>query len=37
MSGPEKDAAIAAFREHATILLCTQAGGEGATCSSATL
>jgi superfamily II DNA or RNA helicase len=29
MSGPEKDAAIAAFREQATILLCTQAGGEG--------
>jgi superfamily II DNA or RNA helicase len=29
LSGPEKDAAIAAFRDHATILLCTQSGGEG--------
>jgi superfamily II DNA or RNA helicase len=29
LSGPEKDAAIAAFRDHATVLLCTQSGGEG--------
>jgi superfamily II DNA or RNA helicase len=29
LSGPEKDAAIAAFREHASVLLCTQSGGEG--------
>src|SRR5262249_56292342 len=29
MSGPEKDAAIAAFRDHAAVLLCTQSGGEG--------
>jgi len=29
LSGPEKDAAIVEFREHATILLCTQSGGEG--------
>ncbi len=29
MSGPEKDAAIAAFRETASVLLCTQSGGEG--------
>ena len=29
LSGPEKDAAIAEFRDHATILLCTQSGGEG--------
>ena len=29
LSGPEKDAAIATFRDHATVLLCTQSGGEG--------
>jgi SNF2 family DNA or RNA helicase len=29
LSGPEKDAAIAEFRNQATILLCTQSGGEG--------
>ena len=29
LSGPEKDAAIAAFRDHAGVLLCTQSGGEG--------
>jgi superfamily II DNA or RNA helicase len=29
LSGPEKDAAIAAFREDASVLLCTQSGGEG--------
>jgi superfamily II DNA or RNA helicase len=29
LSGPEKDAAIAAFRDRATVLLCTQSGGEG--------
>jgi superfamily II DNA or RNA helicase len=29
LSAPEKDAAIAEFRDHATILLCTQSGGEG--------
>jgi superfamily II DNA or RNA helicase len=29
LSGPDKDAAVAAFREHATVLLCTQSGGEG--------
>ena len=29
LRGPEKDAAIAEFRDHATILLCTQSGGEG--------
>ena len=29
LSGPEKDAAITAFRDHATVLLCTQSGGEG--------
>jgi len=29
MSGPEKDAAIASFRDEATILLSTQSGGEG--------
>ena len=29
LSGAEKDAAIAEFRNHATILLCTQSGGEG--------
>ena len=29
LSGPQKDAAIAAFRDHATVLLCTQSGGEG--------
>jgi superfamily II DNA or RNA helicase len=29
MSGPDKDAAIAAFRERAPILLCTESGGEG--------
>jgi len=29
LSGREKDAAIVEFREQATILLCTQSGGEG--------
>jgi superfamily II DNA or RNA helicase len=29
LSGPEKDAAIAAFRDQATVLLSTQSGGEG--------
>ena len=29
LSGPEKDAAIAAFRDQASVLLCTQSGGEG--------
>jgi superfamily II DNA or RNA helicase len=29
LRGPEKDAAIAAFRDHATVLVCTQSGGEG--------
>ncbi|MGH7248221.1 MAG: helicase-related protein, partial [Pseudomonadota bacterium] len=29
MSGPQKDAAIAAFRDHASVLLSTQSGGEG--------
>ena len=29
LSGPEKDAAIAEFRDDANILLCTQSGGEG--------
>jgi SNF2 family DNA or RNA helicase len=29
LSGPEKDAAIADFRERAPVLLCTESGGEG--------
>jgi superfamily II DNA or RNA helicase len=29
LSGPEKDAAIAAFRDRVPVLLCTQSGGEG--------
>ncbi len=29
MSGPEKDAAVAAFRGHVPLLLCTESGGEG--------
>jgi superfamily II DNA or RNA helicase len=29
MSGPDKDAAIAVFREQSSVLLCTQTGGEG--------
>ncbi len=29
MSGPQKDAAVEAFREHVPILLCTESGGEG--------
>ena len=29
MSGPDKDAAIADFRERAPVLLCTESGGEG--------
>jgi superfamily II DNA or RNA helicase len=29
LSGPEKDAAIIAFRDEVTVLLCTQSGGEG--------
>jgi ERCC4-related helicase len=29
LSGPDKDAAIAAFRDEVPVLLCTEAGGEG--------
>jgi SNF2 family DNA or RNA helicase len=29
LSGPDKDAAIAAFRESVPVLLCTESGGEG--------
>jgi SNF2 family DNA or RNA helicase len=29
LSGPDKDAAIAAFRDQAPVLLCTESGGEG--------
>ena len=29
LSGPDKDTAIAAFRDDASVLLCTQSGGEG--------
>ena len=29
MSGPDKDAAVADFRERAPVLLCTESGGEG--------
>jgi len=29
MSGPEKDAAVAAFRDSGTLLLCSESGGEG--------
>ncbi len=29
LSGPEKDAAIVAFREQVPVLLCTESGGEG--------
>ena len=29
LSGPDKDAAIAAFRERVPVLLCTESGGEG--------
>jgi superfamily II DNA or RNA helicase len=29
LAGPDKDASIAAFRDHASVLLCTQSGGEG--------
>lgn len=29
MSGPEKDAAVNRFRDHDTVLLCTESGGEG--------
>ncbi len=29
LSGPEKDAAIAGFRDKAPVLLCTESGGEG--------
>jgi superfamily II DNA or RNA helicase len=29
MTGPQKDAAVEAFREHVPILLCTESGGEG--------
>jgi superfamily II DNA or RNA helicase len=29
LSGPDKDAAIAEFRDRATVLLCTESGGEG--------
>ena len=29
LTGPQKDAAIAEFRDNASVLLCTQSGGEG--------
>jgi len=29
LSGPEKDAAVAAFRDEVPVLLCTESGGEG--------
>ena len=29
MSGPQKDAAVAAFRDEVPVLLCTESGGEG--------
>ncbi len=29
MSGPEKDAAVAAFRDNVPVLLCSESGGEG--------
>jgi SNF2 family DNA or RNA helicase len=29
MSGPEKDASVAAFRDTGTLLLCSESGGEG--------
>ncbi|MGH7104522.1 MAG: DEAD/DEAH box helicase [Acetobacteraceae bacterium] len=29
MSGPEKDAAVDAFRDHVPLLLCSESGGEG--------
>ena len=29
MSGPQKDAAVAAFRDEVAVLLCTESGGEG--------
>ncbi len=29
LSGPDKDAAIADFRDHVPVLLCTESGGEG--------
>jgi SNF2 family DNA or RNA helicase len=29
LSGPDKDAAIAEFRERVPVLLCTESGGEG--------
>jgi superfamily II DNA or RNA helicase len=29
MSGPQKDAAVDAFRDHVPVLLCTESGGEG--------
>ena len=29
MSGPQKDAAVEAFRDHVAVLLCTESGGEG--------
>ncbi len=29
LSGPDKDAAVAAFREEVPVLLCTESGGEG--------
>jgi superfamily II DNA or RNA helicase len=29
MSGPQKDAAVEAFRDHVPVLLCTESGGEG--------
>lgn len=29
MTGPQKDAAVEAFRDHVPVLLCTESGGEG--------
>jgi len=29
MTGPQKDAAVVAFRDHVPLLLCTESGGEG--------
>jgi SNF2 family DNA or RNA helicase len=29
LSGPQKDAAVEAFRDHVPVLLCTESGGEG--------
>ena len=35
-SASEKDAAVATFRDSAPIMLCSESGGEGATCNSPT-